>query len=330
MGNYKPEDVYKTNGYTISNTVYLRDRDSIKKWVSTHGGATIRFIVPSGSRFTYWDNKDISFCNENESVNGAFHIVTIVGWDDNYSKTNFKNQPENNGAWLCKNSWGTGWGDNGYFWLSYEEHTAAAASGYETAKVNYNTVYTHNDSSYGAFYTGKKQLKCANVFNLKAGERITGYSLYSFSDEPERFKLVKLNNNYTGPEDGIVITEGTLNNKYDGYVYQNTNNIISEDGFYAVIVYVTDSSSCIYPMENYTLSSQQEPKRQSYVDCGAGWEDNGDNNFYLNLYTEDPDFVNPASPDSSVTPPDSKSWFQIVIEAIVNFFKNIFSYIWIF
>ena len=121
-----------------------------------------------------------------------------------------------------------------------------------------------------------------------------------------------------------------MNNKYDGYIYQNISNIISEDGFYAVIVHVADSSSCIYPMENYTLSSQQEPKRQSYVDCGAGWDDNGDNNFYLNLYTEDPDFVNPVSPDSSVTPPDSESWFQIIIEAIVNFFKNIFSYIWNF
>lgn len=38
------------------------------------------------------------------------HEVIIVGWDDNYSKDNFieGNRPENNGAWIIKNSWGTG------------------------------------------------------------------------------------------------------------------------------------------------------------------------------------------------------------------------------
>ena len=48
--------------------------------------------------------------NEFASVSGPKdinHAITIVGWDDN------KN------AYLVKNSWGPGWGDNGYVWVEY-------------------------------------------------------------------------------------------------------------------------------------------------------------------------------------------------------------------
>lgn len=38
------------------------------------------------------------------------HAVVIVGWDDDKK------------AWLIKNSWGSGWGDNGYGWVRYGIH----------------------------------------------------------------------------------------------------------------------------------------------------------------------------------------------------------------
>ncbi len=52
----------------------------------------------------------------------AGHAVSLVGWDDNYSKDNFTEKPLHDGAWIVLNSWGESWGDNGYFYISYESY----------------------------------------------------------------------------------------------------------------------------------------------------------------------------------------------------------------
>ena len=60
------------------------------------------------AQYTY----DLAICN---------HTVCIVGWDDTFPASNFKenHQPPGDGAWIVKNSWGTDWGTDGYFYLSY-------------------------------------------------------------------------------------------------------------------------------------------------------------------------------------------------------------------
>ena len=46
-------------------------------------------------------------------VGSTNHMVLIVGWDDTATHSGGQ------GAWIVKNSWGTGWGDAGYFKMAY-------------------------------------------------------------------------------------------------------------------------------------------------------------------------------------------------------------------
>lgn len=52
---------------------------------------------------------------------GANHAVNIVGWDNHFPKERFATRPAGDGAWIVRNSWGTGFGEDGYFYMSYED-----------------------------------------------------------------------------------------------------------------------------------------------------------------------------------------------------------------
>lgn len=47
------------------------------------------------------------------------HAVVAVGYDDSKKIKNTKCSKTTTGALLIRNSWGTGWGDNGYGWIPY-------------------------------------------------------------------------------------------------------------------------------------------------------------------------------------------------------------------
>ncbi|MFO7916331.1 MAG: C1 family peptidase [Candidatus Krumholzibacteriales bacterium] len=50
-------------------------------------------------------------CFDTDYPNQVDHAVLILGWDDSACG--------GDGAWICKNSWGEGWGMDGYFTIKY-------------------------------------------------------------------------------------------------------------------------------------------------------------------------------------------------------------------
>lgn len=58
--------------------------------------------------------------NHPNNAKDCNHVATLVGWDDDFPADCFKIPASRNGAWLVQNSFGEIWGNNGYYWVSYE------------------------------------------------------------------------------------------------------------------------------------------------------------------------------------------------------------------
>ena len=90
----------------------------VKKAILNYGAVSVNYA--SSEVEPYFNVETFAYYN-NESV-PSDHAVAIVGWDDNYSADNFLITPPGDGAWIVKNNWGSNWGDEGYFHISYYGH----------------------------------------------------------------------------------------------------------------------------------------------------------------------------------------------------------------
>ena len=110
----------KNTTTTLYDTILFEDIDDIgktelmskmKQVISNYGGIYAIFHGAQLLSDSYNNETGAIYCPEESSTSEypSNHAGVIVGWDDNYSKENFAegNQPENDGAWIVKNSWGS-------------------------------------------------------------------------------------------------------------------------------------------------------------------------------------------------------------------------------
>lgn len=122
------------NGKELGDYDYIPE-SVIKKAMLEHGPLDVVIWIPPSSKifgmskgndvldekFTFTKNTggieyfttDNSYLPKNFSTDTdgfGGHLMLLVGWDDSKS------------AWLVKNSWGTGWGNDGYGWIKYRSN----------------------------------------------------------------------------------------------------------------------------------------------------------------------------------------------------------------
>jgi C1A family cysteine protease len=114
---------------------------SAVKWAVIQCGAVDTTMAYEGSAF------NAATSAYNSGSKDLDHHVCVVGWDDAYPAGRFLRRPPGPGAFLVKNSWGSGYGMGGYFWVSYHDRsfgtTFTVFNGIEGAG-NHDAIYQHD------------------------------------------------------------------------------------------------------------------------------------------------------------------------------------------
>jgi len=248
----------------VQNVLWFFTDSDIKSSLMTYGTMYVTMYWDSAyynsSQYTYYYNG---------SSGGGNHAITLVGWDDN------KVVPgaPGNGAWLLKNSWGTGWGNSGYFWLSYYD-----TFGVKSAVAFCDAVPT---SSYGTNYQydplgwttslgyGSTTAWAANIFTPTVNGQLTAVGTYAVADNISY--VIYVYDNFNGSTFSTLLgsVSGTFTNSgYHTIPLASPITLTTGNNFAIVVKFTSPGYNWPIPIEmdiaGYSSGATASPG-QSYI-----------------------------------------------------------------
>lgn len=283
-----------------------KDYEKIKEMVYKYGAVEssihIELLDSTTIDPNYYDYANYSYCYKGEEIPN--HEIIIIGWDDHYPASNFIQPVTSDGAFICRNSWGSDFGDNGIFYISYED-SVIGSGGEVYTKIdnpdNYDHIYQYDQCGWiGRVGYNKNHAFFANIYTAERNEDLMAVSFYATGPDTSYKVYVQTSPGGTGsaviqvPEKALA--EGTLKNT--GYYTIDLKTPVSlnagED--YAVIVEVdTPESSHPIAMEINADDMRTEPvklegKRSYISNYGDLWENTQESskcNVCLKAFTND-------------------------------------------
>lgn len=312
--------------YRLKDYIELsKDTALIKKKIMENGAATIHYNCFSSNTYmvdgiqSYYDDGNPIYSAQDQS-----HVVAIVGWDDNFSKENFNPlmQPQNDGAWLCKNSWGedncsTAEGYKGYFWMSYETQTYEITQFLMQGVDEYDNIYQLQSTAYDSLSADS----AANIFTAKSDEKLEQISFYTNGAAKVGVQIYRLNEDYNSPVDGKLISSFDAETDFTGiHSFDCPDDIKLSAGDTFSVVLNSKSQLQI----KYRDNSENEIERISYYSTeDEGWVDVSDNYivgymsikaFTSNINGTDKTKLEELIKTSQETTPDSDTDIEIIEE----------------
>lgn len=219
--------------------------DSIKAEIMATGAVSASIYMTTSSSY-YNSSTHALMYNGSSDTN---HAITIVGWNDNYSRTNFSssNRPVNGGAWIVQNSYGPTWGNNGLFYVSYEDaricNTYMSIHGvdshfddnhYSYDPLGYNAGLGYNTTTaYAMNVFDRKGSSTQLLKEVTFGTRDTGsYEIYYYPGDGSTVGV----SNMTKIGSGVI--------PYSGYItHKLTEEILISSSKFSIVIYYKSNTN---------------------------------------------------------------------------------------
>lgn len=253
------------------------DNDNIK-WILTQYGAISASYYHSSSYYssTYAAYYYPSAVSDN-------HIITIAGWDDSFPASRFPTSPAGNGAFLCKNSWGTSWGQSGYFWISYYDQNLGYDEivYYEDAQPvsNYGKVYQYDPLGWvGNIGYNNPVGYLANVFTATSSDTLSAVAFYA-PDINCGYEVRVYTGVSGAPTSGTLRGTTTGSLTYPGYYTVPSPAVqLTAGEKFAVVVKLTTSGygypvALEYPYSGYSSDATASPGQSYCSSDGVNYYD---------------------------------------------------------
>jgi C1A family cysteine protease len=271
----------------ISNLYYLPNRSN-----SGYEDVLKNIIMQYGGVFTSltWSERYYNSSAKTYRYTGSAaqnHAVLLVGWNDNMSVT--VNGRTSTGAWIAKNSWGSSWGENGYFYIAYNDtringETAVWVSRENASSIEhlyyYDEVGAVRQIGFGG-NTGYALVKYTSTSNQtisKIGTWINSYNSIISIEVYGNFQNNTLSN--------LLGSVSNLSCEFPGYYTFELDEAISINAntdFFIKIQYYTPNYRYPIPIER-SISGYCSPEIESgkcwISNTGRTWLQIGSNTRY--------------------------------------------------
>lgn len=229
------------------------------------------------------------------------HDVCIVGWDDHYSKEHFaaSNRPDSDGAFIVKNSWGTKAGEEGYFYLSYQDVSVFQSDIRSVSDISqtprYDHMYNHADRTPDeAIVLHPGEYWLANVYDVSSADQILdAIGIMTAFNNTQLEVYTNPNGATLNPNSLQLVYSGTKTVAgYETIELQNPLSLNSSDGKFAVAIHIISEDAPLKESRIFVPTDKGSPGStgKSYISYDANsWTDSTAKfSYYINAYTSDP------------------------------------------